>query len=144
MKGSGEREMAPESSLGRSTPPSGDNDGLQTNAEWERDFSMDPNQMPRPILTLTWQCDELTDRSLVIARDSVQAIVPRLEDYKRRYVAWWEVSRVFAASDKNMDRLLQHKAIIRDIVIRLLVILRKNLLDCKSTQMLTLSSTHAA
>lgn len=130
--------MAPESSLERSTPPSGDNDGLQITAEWERDYSMDPNQMPRPILTLTWQCDELTDQSLAIARDSVQAIVPRLEDHKRRYVAWWEVSRVFAASNTNMDRLLQHKVIIRDIVIRLLVILRKNLLDCKSAQMLKL------
>jgi hypothetical protein len=83
-----------------------------------------------PIFSLAWDCDGLI-RDCVGKEEVESPTKRRLEDYKRRFIAWWEYLGVFAERSVNLDRRLYSKPEIRDIVVRLLLILRRNLTQCK-------------
>lgn len=80
-----------------------------------------------PIFDLAWDCDDLIKECLSIEEHDGISTKTDLEDYSRRFQAWWEYLGVFADQKANLDTKLRHKPEIRDIVIRFLVILRNSL-----------------
>src|SRR5690348_3125738 len=86
-----------------------------------------------PIYELASDCDDLIQSCLEFVRRGggdgrVRGLV---EDYERRFAAWWEYLGVFAEKGANLDRRLRGHTQTRDLVLRLLVILRRNLGSCE-------------
>jgi hypothetical protein len=86
--------------------------------------------MEEPIFNLAWDCDELMDKCFHHTQDESN-LRTSLEQYKRSFDAWSKYLGVFAARDTNLDRRLIRKDGVRDIVIRLLLILKQNLVQRK-------------
>ena len=85
-----------------------------------------------PIFSLAWDCDDLIKACLKAANLSVEPKTKLLiEDFERRFDGWWMHLGVFADRKANLDRRLRRKPDIRDIVLRLLLILKRNLEQCK-------------
>ncbi|EPE08548.1 ankyrin repeat protein [Ophiostoma piceae UAMH 11346] len=91
-----------------------------------------------PIFSLAWDCDDrfhaLLDRDKgdTTGTDSkVHVHQPRvrvLDDFLRRFDAWAECLGVYADERRNLDSRLRNHPTISNIIIRLLVILRRCLL----------------
>lgn len=99
-----------------------------------------------PIFSLAWECDDLIQKCLTNADCDGLAIKSLVEDYERRFNAWWEYLGVFARRKANLDRRLRRHPEIRDIVVRLLVILRRNLTQlrkCPGSQISLISANRA-
>ena len=93
-----------------------------------------PEGPGEPILELASDCDDLIQSCLDLAgRDGGGNDNDLVEDYERRFAAWWEYLGVFAGKKANLDRRLRHHPQIQDLVLRLLVILRRNLSLCEYT-----------
>ncbi|KAK2849628.1 hypothetical protein FQN49_005573 [Arthroderma sp. PD_2] len=86
-----------------------------------------------PIFSLAWDCDDLIRECLFYSKVDESTKV-RMEDYERRFNAWWEYLGVFAERKGNLDYRLIHQPEIRDIVLRLLLILKRNLTELKVCQ----------
>ncbi|KAF3287639.1 hypothetical protein TWF970_007350 [Orbilia oligospora] len=86
--------------------------------------SGDPEE---PIFTLAWDCDDLLQQCLREAAESSYVEIETIEDYERRFTAWQEYLGVFAEKRVNLDRRLYKQPEIQDVVIRLLLILKRNL-----------------
>jgi hypothetical protein len=85
-----------------------------------------------PILRSAGDCDDVIQSCLgFVGRGGDGHIKALLEDYERRFAAWWEYLGVFAESKANLDRRLRHHPYVRDLVLRLLIILRRNLRFCE-------------
>ena len=88
-----------------------------------------------PILELASDCDDMIQGCLEITNPSKPGgddhIKDLVESYERRFVAWWEYLGVFAERETNLDSRLRHHIHARDLVLRLLVILRRNLIFCE-------------
>jgi hypothetical protein len=89
-----------------------------------------------PIFSLASDCDDLIQECLGKAEGDGSPTKGLLEEYERRFNAWWEYLGVFAGRKANLDRRLHRQPEIRDIVVRLLLILRRNLTQCKSLSIL--------
>ena len=88
-------------------------------------------RVKEPIFSLAWDCDDLIQECLGKAVRDGSSTKESLEDCERRFNAWWEYLGVFAERKVNLDRRLYRHPEIRDIVIRLLLILKRNLIQCK-------------
>ncbi|KAF3192014.1 hypothetical protein TWF788_004204 [Orbilia oligospora] len=86
--------------------------------------SGDPGE---PIFTLAWDCDDLLQQCLREAAESSYVETEIIEDYERRFTAWQEYLGVFAEKRVSLDRRLYKQPEIQDVVIRLLLILKRNL-----------------
>jgi hypothetical protein len=85
-----------------------------------------------PILELASDCDDMIQGCLEsTTRGGDGHIKDLVESYERRFVAWWEYLGVFAERETNLDSRLGHHPHARDLVLRLLVILRRNLMFCE-------------
>ncbi|KAH8889148.1 hypothetical protein GQ53DRAFT_843190 [Thozetella sp. PMI_491] len=87
-----------------------------------------------PIFTIAWDCDNLMRKCIHQARGDDAHLGARLDDYERRFTAWWRFLGVFAERKANLDRRLHRQPDIRDIVVRLLLILRRNLAQLHECQ----------
>ncbi|KAF2691769.1 hypothetical protein K458DRAFT_398181 [Lentithecium fluviatile CBS 122367] len=87
-----------------------------------------------PIFLLAWDCDELFQECLSKAKEADALTAAALEDYERRFRAWWEYLGVFAEKEINLDRRLRKKPEVQDVVLRLLLILERNLATVKQQQ----------
>ncbi|RDW89523.1 hypothetical protein BP6252_01555 [Coleophoma cylindrospora] len=81
-----------------------------------------------PIFSLACDCDDLIRSSLARAHDE-DPLKEILDEYERRFDAWWQNLGVFAEPKANLDRRLQAHPEIQDIVVRLLAILKKYLTE---------------
>ncbi|KAF3220279.1 hypothetical protein TWF679_009658 [Orbilia oligospora] len=86
--------------------------------------SGDPGE---PIFTLAWDCDDLLQQCLREAAESSYVETEIIEDYERRFTAWQEYLGVFVEKRVSLDRRLYKQPEIQDVVIRLLLILKRNL-----------------
>lgn len=96
-----------------------------------------------PIFSLAWDCDDLIQECLGKTEEDRSLTKVRLEDYERRFNAWWEYLGVFAGRKANLDRRLHHQPEIRDIVVRLLHILKRNFSQCKFFSLLLPLARHS-
>jgi hypothetical protein len=99
--------------------------------EYLRDFQRNDQKEEEPIFHLAWDCDELIDKCLHQAQDEGSTVQTVLEQYRRSFDAWSRYLGVFAEEKTNLDRRLRRKIGIRNIVVRLLLILKQNLTQCK-------------
>lgn len=81
-----------------------------------------------PIFSLAWDCDDLIQECLKRTDTDSVPTQDTWREYERRFNAWWEHHGVFAKSIANLDRKLHRRPEIRDIVVRLLIILKRNLI----------------
>ncbi|KAF3103810.1 hypothetical protein TWF706_004844 [Orbilia oligospora] len=86
--------------------------------------SGDPEE---PIFTLAWDCDDLLQQCLREAAESSYVEIETIENYERRFTAWQEYLGVFAEKRVSLDHRLYKQPEIQDVVIRLLLILKRNL-----------------
>ncbi|EWC48473.1 hypothetical protein DRE_02242 [Drechslerella stenobrocha 248] len=87
-----------------------------------------------PIFSLAQHCDDILQECLNEGSEDHSSTKRLLEDYGRRFRAWWEYVGVFAEKKVNLDRRLHRQPEIRDIVVRLLIILERNLAQLKDCQ----------
>ncbi|KAK6499015.1 hypothetical protein TWF481_011584 [Arthrobotrys musiformis] len=81
-----------------------------------------------PIFTLAWDCDDLVQKLLHELAGDKSGFIDReaIEDYERRFTAWQEYLGVFAEKRASLDRRLDKQPEIQGVVVRLLLILRRN------------------
>jgi hypothetical protein len=101
-------------------------DGSKADAEQQ----LRKTAIKEPIFSLACDCDDLIRSSLSRAHNE-GPLKEILDEYERRFNAWWQNLGVFAEPKANLDRRLQAHPEIRDIVVRLLVILKKYFTECK-------------
>lgn len=81
-----------------------------------------------PIFELASDCDDLIQSCLELtSRGDDGHIKDLVDSYERRFAAWWEYLGVFAETKANLDSRLRHHTHVRDLVLRLLIVLRRNL-----------------
>ena len=91
-------------------------------------FNLGSRPQEEPIFELASDCDDLIQSCLEFtSRGDDGHIKDLVDSYERRFAAWWEYLGVFAETKANLDRRLRHHTQVRDLVLRLLVILRRNL-----------------
>jgi hypothetical protein len=90
--------------------------------------SLGPGTPEEPIFNLASDCDDLIHSCLEVTGHGGDGHINDLvESYERRFAAWWEYLGVFTETAANLDRRLRNHPHVRDLVLRLLVILRRNL-----------------
>jgi hypothetical protein len=92
----------------------------------------DEAEVEEPIFSLAWDCDYLIQECVSKAKRDKSPKMGLLKDYEQRFNAWWQYLGVFAGRKANLDRRLHRQPEIRDIVVRLLLILKRNLMQCMS------------
>jgi len=75
--------------------------------------------------------DDALQECLTVLRSSSHKLQEGLEDYERRFVAWWQYLDVFAGPRANLDARLHHNPEIKDMVVSLLILLTRNLQLCR-------------
>ncbi|KAK6352239.1 hypothetical protein TWF730_009069 [Orbilia blumenaviensis] len=81
-----------------------------------------------PIFSLAWDCDDLLRGCLKGSDGDISPLArDRIEEYDQRFRAWQEYLGVFADKRANLDYRLRKQPEIRDLIVRLLLILRRNL-----------------
>jgi hypothetical protein len=93
-----------------------------------------------PILRLVHDCDALFEESAIGVQNVPSLARASVEEYTRRFKAWSRYCGVFAGQKINLDRRVRHKPRIQDIIIRLLLSLRRNLVACKSVNVASATS----
>ncbi|KAJ8117108.1 hypothetical protein OPT61_g1615 [Boeremia exigua] len=91
------------------------------------DFEAEDDLEEMPIASLSWDCDELFQECFTRLEHSSGHLKELLEDYAQRFTTWWEELGVFAGHDSDLELRLRRQPDIKDIVIQLLIILRRNL-----------------
>ncbi|KAF1924939.1 uncharacterized protein M421DRAFT_95083 [Didymella exigua CBS 183.55] len=97
-----------------------------------------------PILSLAWDCDEYFQKFFKKTNTSSLPFRTRLDNYGLRFTAWREHLGVFAGPKADLDCQLQRHPEVQDIIVRLLLTLRRNLiqLDVDWELVLQSSSNH--
>ncbi|KAF3907985.1 hypothetical protein ABW20_dc0101556 [Dactylellina cionopaga] len=106
-------------------------DSLGDTGEAQEDTNMQPED--RPIYLMAYDCSELFNKCLDSSSNSPQQFpsfqVARFaQEYQGRFNAWASFLGVFAGEKACIDHRLRHHPALQDMVIRLLDILRRNLL----------------
>jgi hypothetical protein len=114
-------------------------DGVAT--ETTAQSTLQEMESSEPILRLVHDCDALIEESAIKSQDATLLARASVEEYKRRFKAWSRYCGVFAGQNINLDRRVRNKPRIQDIIIRLLLSLRRNLAASKST-MTTTAANH--
>jgi hypothetical protein len=88
-------------------------------------------QAEAPIFSLAWECNGLIQECAGKTK-SLPSIEGLLGDYERRFSAWLDYLYVFAENHVNLDCRLDCQPELQDIIIRLLLVLRRNLTQRKN------------
>lgn len=88
-------------------------------------------ETPVSIFGLASESDDILQTCLDIVKQGQRDIQALIEDYERRFVAWWQYLGVFSQPRSNLDFRLRKTPEIRNIVVRLLLVLRRNFAQCK-------------
>jgi hypothetical protein len=106
-------------------------------AETTTQSTLQETESSEPILRLVHDCDVLFEESYIGVQNVASVARASVEEYTRRFKAWSRYCGVFARKDINLDRRVRNKPRIQDIIIRLLLGLRRNLAACKSIKTAT-------
>ncbi|ETS76031.1 hypothetical protein PFICI_12975 [Pestalotiopsis fici W106-1] len=80
-----------------------------------------------PVYSLASNCNDLIQGCFGFAQNAGPFMKSLVEEYERRFVAWWQSLNDHASNEMSLDDKLRNHPTIRDILLRLLIILQMNL-----------------
>lgn len=91
-----------------------------------------PEDSSEPIFDSAEECEALFKEGTSRLEAASDGMVRNLQELEQRFAAWTGYSGVFAERIICLDYRLRHHPDLQDLVLRLLDILRTNLLQCET------------